>query len=58
MQLTWVIGGGIGIVLPLVGQVGAATATGFLALSLVLTIRNLIRLPSRSRRVATAPDVA
>ena len=58
MQLTWVIGGGIGIVLPLVGQVGAATATGFLALSLVLTIRNLIRLPRRSRRVATAPDVA
>ena len=58
MQLTWVIGGGIGIVLPLVGQVGAATATGFLALSLVLTARNLIRLPRPSRRVATAPDVA
>ena len=58
MQLTWVIGGGIGIMLPLVGQVGAATATGFLALSLALTARNLIRLPRSSRRVATAPDVA
>jgi len=58
MQLTWVIGGAIGIVLPLVGQVGAATAAGFLALSLVLTARNLIRLPRSSRRVATAPDVA
>ncbi|QMU73567.1 MFS transporter [Streptacidiphilus sp. P02-A3a] len=58
MQLTWVVGGGIGIVLPLVGQIGAATATGFLALSLALTVRNLTRLPRRSRRVATAPDVA
>lgn len=58
MQLTWVVGGGIGIVLPLVGQVGAATATGFLALSLALTVRNLVRLPRRSRRVAAAPDVA
>ena len=58
MQLTWVVGGGIGIVLPLVGQIGAATATGFLALSLVLTTRNLIRLPRPARRVVTAPDVA
>ena len=58
MQLTWVVGGGIGIVLPLVGQIGAATATGFLALSLALTTRNLIRLPRPARRVATAPDVA
>ncbi|MBC3842875.1 MFS transporter [Streptacidiphilus sp. 4-A2] len=55
MQLTWVIGGGIGIVLPLVGPVGTGTATGFLLLSLLLTVRNLVRLPRRSRRVAAAP---
>ena len=58
MQLTWVIGGGIGIVLPLVGQVGAGVAAGILALSLLLTTRGLIRLPRPGRRVATAPDVA
>ncbi|QMU79989.1 MFS transporter [Streptacidiphilus sp. PB12-B1b] len=58
MQLTWVIGGGIGIVLPLVGQIGAGVAAGILALSLLLTTRGLIRLPRPGRRVAAAPDVA
>jgi MFS family permease len=58
MQLTWVLGGGIGIVLPLVGPVGAGVAAGILGLSLLLTTRNLIRLPRPGRRVAAAPDVA
>ena len=58
MQLTWVMGGGLGIVLPLVGPIGMGTASGILAVSLLLTVRDKIRLPARSRRVAPAPDVA
>ncbi|MHA6760830.1 MFS transporter [Streptacidiphilus sp. PAMC 29251] len=54
MQLTWVIGGGLGIVLPLVGRLGTATATGILAVSLAFTVRGLIRLP----RVTTRPHLA
>nr|WP_236655426.1 MFS transporter [Streptacidiphilus carbonis] len=50
MQLTWVIGGGLGIVLPLVGQVGMGTAAGILLLSLAFTLRGLIRLPGRVPR--------
>jgi hypothetical protein len=44
-------------VLPLIGPVGMGTASGILAVSLLLTIRDKIRLPAR-RRVAAAPDVA
>ncbi|MFC5910974.1 MFS transporter [Streptacidiphilus monticola] len=59
MQLTWVVGGGLGIVLPLVGQVGTATASALLALSLIWTFRSLWRLPSAGHRGAVAtPDVA
>lgn len=45
MQLTWVVGGGLGIVLPLVGHVGTATAAGILGVSLAFTVRSLLRLP-------------
>ena len=58
MQLAWVLGGGLGIVLPLIGRVGASTAAGLLLLALVLTVHGLLRLPPASRRVAGAPDVA
>nr|WP_243876493.1 MFS transporter [Streptomyces sp. 846.5] len=50
MQLTWVAGGGLGIVLPLVGPVGMGTAAGILLLSLAFTLRGLIRLPGRVAR--------
>ncbi|MEY9839274.1 MFS family permease [Streptacidiphilus sp. EB103A] len=50
MQLTWVAGGGLGIVLPLVGPVGMGTAAGILLLSLAFTLRGLIRLPARVGR--------
>jgi hypothetical protein len=50
MQLTWVVGGGLGIVLPLVGPVGMGTAAGILLLSLAFTLRGLIRLPGRVAR--------
>ncbi len=58
MQLAWVLGGGLGIVLPLIGRVGTGTAAGLLLLALVLTLRGLVRLPPASRRVVGAPDVA
>jgi MFS family permease len=45
MQLTWVLGGGLGIVLPLVGRVGTATAAGILGVSLAFTVRGLARMP-------------
>ncbi|MFC1415337.1 MFS transporter [Streptacidiphilus sp. N8-3] len=54
MQLTWVLGGGLGIVLPLVGRVGMGTAAGILALSLAFTVRGLVRMP----RVSTRPYLA
>ncbi|MFC1405993.1 MULTISPECIES: MFS transporter [Streptacidiphilus] len=50
MQLTWVVGGGLGIVLPLVGQVGMGTAAGLLLLSLAFALRGLVRLPTRVGR--------
>ncbi|MFC1433388.1 MFS transporter [Streptacidiphilus sp. N1-3] len=54
MQLSWVLGGGLGIVLPLIGRVGTATAAGILAVSLAFTVRGLIRLP----RLAAQPHLA
>ena len=54
MQLTWVLGGGLGIVLPLVGRVGMATAAGILAVSLAFTVRGLVRMP----RLSTRPHLA
>jgi hypothetical protein len=56
MQLTWVLGGGLGIVLPLVGQVGMATASGLLAIAVLWAVR--ARFTLRTRRTSTAPDVA
>nr|WP_037608309.1 membrane protein [Streptacidiphilus rugosus] len=56
MQLTWVLGGGLGIVLPLVGVVGMATASGLLAVAVLWAVRT--RLTLRPRRTSTAPDVA
>ncbi|WP_370077180.1 MFS transporter [Streptacidiphilus sp. MAP12-16] len=50
MQLTWVLGGGLGIVLPLIGRLGMATASGILAVSLAFTLRGLFRLPGPAAR--------
>ncbi|WP_370151277.1 MFS transporter [Streptacidiphilus sp. EB129] len=50
MQLTWVLGGGLGIVLPLIGRVGMATATGVLAVSLGFTLHGLLRLHAAHAR--------
>jgi hypothetical protein len=49
MQLGWVLGGGLGIVLPLIGPLGMATAGGLLAVSLAFTARALDRLRRENR---------
>ncbi|MEZ0065101.1 MFS family permease [Streptacidiphilus sp. MAP12-20] len=56
MQLTWVLGGGLGIVLPLVGEVGMATASALLAVAVLWAVRTRVAL--KPRRTSTAPDVA
>nr|WP_236652038.1 MFS transporter [Streptacidiphilus neutrinimicus] len=56
VQLTWVIGGGLGIVLPLVGEVGMATAAALMGVALVWSVRT--RLTLRPRHATAAPDVA
>ncbi|WP_407658398.1 MFS transporter [Kitasatospora acidiphila] len=56
MQLCWVVGGTVGILLPLHGTLGLAVATGVLAVALVWTVVSLIRLGAR--RGAPHPRVA
>jgi hypothetical protein len=48
LQLSWVVGGGIGIALPLNGRLGLSLAAAGLIVMLVLTIRDL----ARNRRAA------
>nr|WP_235215708.1 MFS transporter [Phaeacidiphilus oryzae] len=45
MQLGWVLGGGLGIVLPLIGRLGTGTAAALLIACLLLTLRSLRRMP-------------
>ncbi|MFI9364309.1 MFS transporter [Kitasatospora sp. NPDC053057] len=56
MQLSWVAGGGVGIVLPLNGVLGLSIATAVVGLVLVWTTHSLLRLGLR--RHPTAPRVA
>ncbi|MCR8579843.1 MFS transporter [Streptomyces sp. Isolate_219] len=56
LQMSWVVGGAIGISLPLVGTVGMAVAAGLVAVGVVLAVRGLLsaarRGGTRSSRVA------
>ncbi|WP_436776815.1 MFS transporter [Yinghuangia sp. YIM S09857] len=52
LQLAWVVGGGVGIVLPLNGTLGMGIAAGVLVMALVLTGR---RLTTRRSRPARSP---
>ncbi|MER5637470.1 MFS transporter [Kitasatospora sp. NPDC002227] len=56
LQLCWVAGGGLGIVLPLNGTLGLAVAAGVVGLTLLVTLRSLLRVshhrPSARPRVA------
>ncbi|BAU85149.1 major facilitator superfamily protein [Streptomyces laurentii] len=42
LQMAWVVGGGIGIALPLNGTLGMSVAAGILALGALLSVRGLI----------------
>jgi MFS family permease len=58
LQLSWVIGGGIGISLPLRGDIGLGLAAAGLAVALLLVVRALrqvLRQPRRDQAVTT-PD--
>ncbi|WKX71020.1 MFS transporter [Streptomyces sp. XD-27] len=55
LQLAWVAGGAIGIMLPLNGVVGMAVAAGLIALGTVATVRGLL---SAARRGSPHPRVA
>lgn len=56
LQMSWVVGGAIGISLPLMGTLGMAVAAGLVALGVVLAVRGLLsaarRGGTRSARVA------
>ncbi|MGA6155581.1 MFS transporter [Stenotrophomonas sp. NPDC087984] len=55
LQMAWVLGGAIGIVLPLHGVLGMAVAAAVLALGVALSVRGLL---SASRQGAPYPRVA
>ncbi|MFJ8472122.1 MFS transporter [Kitasatospora sp. NPDC094011] len=56
MQMSWVAGGGVGILLPLNGALGLSVAAGVVGLVLLWTARSLLRLGLR--RHPAAPRVA
>ncbi|WP_374199900.1 MFS transporter [Kitasatospora sp. SUK 42] len=56
MQLSWVAGGGVGILLPLNGVLGLSIAAGVVGVMLLWTARSLLRLGLR--RHPAAPRVA
>ncbi|MGW2376278.1 MULTISPECIES: MFS transporter [Kitasatospora] len=56
MQLSWVVGGGVGIVLPLNGVLGLSIAATVVGLVLLWTVHSLLRLGLR--RHPAAPRVA
>lgn len=55
LQMAWVVGGGIGIALPLNGVLGMAVAAGVLALGAATSVRGLL---SAARRGSPHPRVA
>ncbi|MFJ5718576.1 MFS transporter [Streptomyces sp. NPDC093149] len=55
LQMAWVIGGGIGIALPLNGVLGMSVAAGVLALGAATSVRGLL---SAARRGSPHPRVA
>ncbi|MFF8832382.1 MFS transporter [Streptomyces sp. NPDC015131] len=55
LQMSWVVGGAIGIVLPLNGTLGMSVAAGILALGVAVTVRGLL---TAARRGTPHPRVA
>ncbi|MFG3056186.1 MFS transporter [Kitasatospora sp. NPDC048239] len=56
LQLSWVVGGTVGILLPLDGALGLWVAVGVVGLVLLWTLRSLVKVGVRRR--AAAPRVA
>ncbi|MFJ9949139.1 MFS transporter [Kitasatospora sp. NPDC091207] len=56
LQLSWVAGGAVGILLPLDGALGLSVAAGVVGLVLLWTVRSLFKVGVRRR--AAAPRVA
>ncbi|WP_329492205.1 MFS transporter [Kitasatospora sp. NBC_01246] len=56
LQLSWVAGGAVGILLPLDGALGLSVAAGVVGVVLLWTVRALVKVGTRRR--ATAPRVA
>nr|WP_234442282.1 MFS transporter [Streptomyces sp. NRRL S-1448] len=56
LQLAWVVGGALGIALPLVGVVGMAVAAGLVTVGAALSVRGLLQAPRRGG--SPAPRVA
>jgi hypothetical protein len=55
LQMAWVVGGAIGIALPLNGTLGMSVAAGILALGVAVTVRGLL---TAARRGTPHPRVA
>ncbi|MBD0707305.1 MULTISPECIES: MFS transporter [unclassified Streptomyces] len=55
LQMAWVVGGGIGIALPLNGPLGMAVAASILALGVLLAVRGLLA-ESRHRSGPSGPE--
>ncbi|MCZ4098667.1 MFS transporter [Streptomyces sp. SID13666] len=55
LQLSWVVGGGLGILLPLIGSLGMAVAAGLVLVGFVLSVRGLM---GAARRGTARPRVA
>ena len=43
MQMSWVVGGGLGISLPLIGPLGMGVGAVVIAVGAALSVRNLLR---------------
>jgi hypothetical protein len=48
LQLSWVVGGGLGIVLPLNGKLGMAVAAAIVLLAFSVSVRGLLGAARRS----------
>ncbi|MFC5800873.1 MFS transporter [Streptomyces formicae] len=57
LQMSWVVGGAIGIALPLNGTLGMSVATAILATGAALSLRGLLVASRRSTPLSSAPPV-
>ncbi|MFB9517902.1 MFS transporter [Streptomyces purpureus] len=56
LQMSWVVGGAIGIALPLNGSLGMGVAAGLLALGALLAVRGLLKAARRGVHHGSGPE--